>query len=104
MIAREWRGVVRPGDADAYLEYLERTGLADYASTPGHRGTLVLRSPVPDGIEFTLITFWESVEAVRGFAGDDPLRARYYPDDARFLLAQPERVRHYDVTRATRIG
>lgn len=44
MIARIWRGVTRADQADAYYDYLERTGLKDYRNTAGNRGVWVLRS------------------------------------------------------------
>ena len=46
---------------------------------------------------FLLVTLWESWEAIRAFAGDDPERARYYPEDAEYLLELEPRVTHYEV-------
>ena len=43
MIARTWRGSTRASDADAYLEYLQRTGLRAYRETPGNMGAFALR-------------------------------------------------------------
>ena len=56
MIARMWRGAVRGADGDAYTRYLEKTGLADYAGTPGNLGVTMLRREVGDRCEFVLIT------------------------------------------------
>jgi heme-degrading monooxygenase HmoA len=97
MIARRWRGRVPADRSDAYLAYLERTGLPDYAATPGHVRTTVLRRTVDGVTEFELITFWESLDAIRAFAGDDVERARYYPEDRDYLLELPERVEHWEV-------
>lgn len=97
MLARVWRGATAAADAAAYLEYLERTGLAAYGSTPGNAGVLALRRVVGDRAEFVLVTLWESEDAVRGFAGDDLARAVFYPEDDRFLVAREERAAHYDV-------
>lgn len=97
MIARIWRGAVRAADADAYLDYLHRTGLSAYRETDGNRGTIALRRTVGDRAEFELITFWESEEAIRRFAGDDIERAVFYPEDDRFLVSREERVRHFEV-------
>lgn len=46
---------------------------------------------------FTLVTFWDSIDSVRRFAGDDVLRARYYPEDDEFLLEREPFVTHDDV-------
>ena len=97
MIARSWAGATRAEDGDAYLEYLHRTGFAEYRATPGNRGVLALRRVVGDRAEFLLLTLWESEEAIRRFAGDDIARAVFYPEDERYLVAREERVRHYEV-------
>lgn len=97
MIARTWRGSVRADDAESYLDYLRQTGLASYAATPGNLGAVTLRRIIDGRAEFLLISFWESEEAIRGFAGDDPERAVFYPEDERFLIERDERVHHFEV-------
>ena len=97
MIARTWRGAVRAADADRYLDYLNATGFPGYRETPGNRGVLALRRLVGDRAEFLLVSLWESEEAIRQFAGDDPGRAVFYPEDDRFLLERDDRVHHFEV-------
>jgi heme-degrading monooxygenase HmoA len=97
MIARSWRGATKAEDAEVYLEYLHRTGLAEYRKTPGNRGVLGLRRIVKDRAEFLLISLWDSTEAVRQFAGDDIEKAVFYPEDERFLVERDEHVSHYEV-------
>jgi heme-degrading monooxygenase HmoA len=97
MIARSWRGVTAADTADDYLSYLRETGLKDYAATPGNRGVLVMRRTVGDRCEIVLLSFWDSMEAVRKFAGTNPDVAKYYPEDTRFLLEMQPFVRHYEV-------
>ena len=97
MIGRIWRGTTRAQDSDAYLSYLEKTGLPDYEATPGNRGVLVLRRLQEETAEFLLISFWEDFDAVRRFAGAEPERAVYYPEDERFLLGKEPNVAHYEV-------
>ena len=97
MIARTWAGATRASDADAYLDYLHATGLAEYRATPGNRGVLALRRIAGDRAEFLLLTLWESEEAIRRFAGDDIERAVFYPEDDRYLIARDEKVRHYQM-------
>ncbi|HYC33919.1 MAG TPA: hypothetical protein VEB59_16635 [Gemmatimonadales bacterium] len=97
MIARAWRGVTRAADADRYLEYLEATGLSAYRDTEGNRGVLTLRRIAGDRAEFLLISLWDSEAAIRRFAGDDPERAVFYPEDERFLIEHGERVEHWAV-------
>jgi len=96
-IARIWRGETRAADADAYLEVLRRTGVADYRAVEGNRGVLVLRRLQGDRAEFLLLTLWDSREAIARFAGDDIDRARYYPEDQQYLLGFAPTVEHYAV-------
>ena len=100
MIARTWHGRVPAAKAEAYHDYLRRTGLSDYAATPGNLGILVLRRTEGDVTHFTLTTFWESLDAIRRFAGDDYERARYYPEDDEFLLEREAFVVHHEVLHA----
>jgi len=97
MLARTWKGATRLEDAERYLDYLRKTGLAEYARIPGHRRTLTLRRADGDRAEFLIVSLWNSMEAVRRFAGDDPERAVFYPEDERFLVARDEHVTHYEV-------
>ena len=97
MIARVWTGSVLAADADAYAEYMLETGVPGYAGTPGNRGVWMLRRDVADRTEFTMFTLWDSVDAIKAFAGDDHERAVFYPEDDRFLVERDLHVRHYDV-------
>ena len=97
MIARIWRGAVRREDADAYAEYMRGTGLREYRETPGNRGTFMLRREEGDLCEFVMLTLWDSFEAVKAFAGEDPDRAVFYPEDDRFLVERDLKAQHYEV-------
>jgi len=97
MIARIWRGAVRSVDADAYGQYIRDTGLTGYAETPGNAGAWLLRREVGDNTEFVTFTLWDSLDAVRGFAGEDYETAVYYPEDDRFLIERDEKCAHYEV-------
>jgi len=97
MIARVWRGATRGGDAEAYLEYLHRTGHAGYRRVAGHRRTITLRRVDGDRAEFVVVTLWDSLDAIRRFAGTDAERAVFYPEDDRYLVDREDRVAHFDV-------
>ena len=97
MIARTWRGATRADDAESYLEYLHRSGLAAFQDTPGNRGAAVLRRVEDGRAEFLVVSLWESPEAVRRFAGDDVGRAVFFPDDERYLVERDLHVDHFDV-------
>jgi heme-degrading monooxygenase HmoA len=97
VIARIWRGAVRAEDADEYAEYLRGTGVTGYSETPGNLGVHMLRRIEGDRAEFLMLTFWESLEAVRGFAGDDVETAVFYPEDDRFLVDRDLTATHWEV-------
>ena len=97
MIARIWRGRTRESDQNTYFEYLQRTGLKDYASIPGNRGVRVLRRVYEGKAEFTLISLWDSWDAIKAFAGPEYEKAVYYPEDKKFLLELEPNGTHYEV-------
>lgn len=101
MIARIWRGITLAEQADAYVAYLEDTLLRDIAATPGNHGTTVLKRVQGEHSEIVLISLWDSMDAVRTFAGENPDRSVYYAEDENFLLEMEPLVRHYEVVQTS---
>ena len=98
MIARTWRGSVRTTDREAYVEYIERTGMTEYRETPGNLGAYMLTRDLGDGrTEVITLSFWESREVIHGFAGDDIEQAVFYPEDGRYLVDRDTTVTHHEV-------
>ena len=97
MIMRIWRGRVPTGKSDAYVDYVRRTGLAGLGSTEGNLGAWTFRRKEGGETEFLVMSLWESMQAVRRFAGPAPEEAVYYPEDRSFLLELEPHVRHYEV-------
>jgi heme-degrading monooxygenase HmoA len=96
VIARIWHGGTTPEDADAYEALLRAEVLPNIDRIDGYRGAYLLRT---DGheVEFVTVTLWETIDAIRAFAGDDYERA-VVPPEARALLTRfDERSRHYEV-------
>lgn len=97
MIARYWRGRTTAENADAYESLLRGTVLPGIGLVPGYRGASVLRRDLPDGVEFVTLTRFDSYDAIRAFAGDDP-EAAVVPPAARALLAAfDDRAVHYQI-------
>jgi heme-degrading monooxygenase HmoA len=103
MIARSWRGAVRNEDAEAYAAYIDETGMQHYAATPGNRGAWMLQRELDGGelTEFITFSLWDSVDAVKAFAGDDYEVARFYPEDDRYLVERDLSCNHWEVVRST---
>ncbi len=102
MIVRSWRGATAAADADAYLDYVDRTGVADCLATPGNRGVMVLRRPVGTETEFRFLSYWDTEESIRAFAGRDIESARFYPEDDRYLTRRDVIVQHFSLDRDLR--
>lgn len=97
MIARIWKGRTPADRADEYVEIVTRTGIAAYRSTPGNRGAWLLRRIRGEVAEFQTLTLWDSFDAIRSFAGPEPEKAVYYPEDETYLLEKAPEVEHYEV-------
>ena len=100
MIMRTWRGVVRAVDAEQYLAHQGGTGVLEYRHTPGNAGVLVLRRERGELCEVTTVSFWESMDAMWRFAGEDPERAKFYPGDDELLVEKDLHADHYEVISA----
>jgi heme-degrading monooxygenase HmoA len=96
-IMRIWRGWTRRADAAAYEDYLLRTGFAGYTATEGNAGAYFTCRHDAGRTEFCLVTLWSSWEAIRSFAGEEPAKAVFYPEDDRFLVDRELTVSHYEV-------
>ena len=97
MIARVWRGWTAAADADAYAEDLLETGRRNAREAPGNVPASFLRRIVEGRAEFVTVIMWESLDAVRAFAGPDIERAVFFPEDERYLVEREMTVAHYEV-------
>lgn len=97
MIARTWHGSVLSEKASAYHQYLLATGLKDYTDIKGNRGVYLFKWETGNITHYQTMTLWDSIEAIKEFAGDDYEKARYYPEDEHYLLEMEPLVQHYEV-------
>jgi len=101
MIARMWRGWVRTERAAAYVDYIIGTGIAAYRNTPGNLGAQMLTRDLDDGrTEVVTLSWWTSLDSIRGFAGDDISVAVFYPEDDDYLVDRETTVSHFEVAGA----
>jgi heme-degrading monooxygenase HmoA len=97
MIARHWRGLAKASQADAYLEHLRLETIPSLSALPGFVNVSVLRRDDPRGIEFLVVTHWESLESIRAFAGEN-IKQAVIPEIVRGMMVEcDEIVRHYEV-------
>ncbi len=97
MIARHWRGIAHTDQSEAYVEHLRTETFPAIRRLPGFVTASILRRTVPAGVEFLVVTRWESLDAVRAFAGDD-IEEAVVPEKAQAMMLDFDRfVRHFDV-------
>jgi len=97
MIARHWQGLAKPQHADAYVEHLRTETFPALKAIPGFISAIILRRAVPQGVEFQIITHWQSLDVIRAFAGVDA-EAAVVPRKVREMMIEFEpRARHYEV-------
>ena len=96
MITRIWHGRTNAEDADNYLEYIQATGLAEYASTSGNISAKILRKIEGNICHFFTVSEWENIDSIIKFAGNDFEKAKYYEEDKKYLLGLEENVNHYE--------
>ena len=97
-VVRLWHGWVETVNKAEYIAYMDRSGMAGYRESPGNRGAYIMARDHEDG-RSTIVTvsYWESFDAIRAFAGDEIERARFYPEDDQFLVDREWIVTHYVV-------
>jgi heme-degrading monooxygenase HmoA len=111
VIVREWRGRAAPGKAGAYPQHFRDKVLPALRGVDGFLGARLLRRRLPDAapdggtdggtVEYTVLTRWSSLDAIRAFAGDDIERAVVEPEAQAALADYDRTVRHYEVLQET---
>lgn len=98
MIARLWKGIFQPGKENLYIQHLQTKTLPRLEKTNGFIKMEYLQKEKASGIEFLIITYWESMYAIQQFAGDNPEAAVVVSNGSRkLMLSFDELVQHYEV-------
>jgi heme-degrading monooxygenase HmoA len=97
VIARVWSAQTTSTQAPAYVDHLRSQVLPAVRKVDGYAGAMLLERAASNAVEIIVITFWRSVDSIKGFAGNDS-EAAVVADEAASLLTQFDpRVRHYEV-------
>ena len=96
MISRYWRGLAKPSNADAYVEHLRSETFPMLSTIPGFINASVLKRHLTQGIEFLVVTNWESIAAIEQFAGHDSEIAVVPEQVQQWMIDYDRRVRHYE--------
>src|ERR1700730_12861066 len=97
MIARLWHGRTTADKADEYRQYLFEAGVKKIAALPGNRGVQMMASKNASEGEFMGISYWDSIEAIKGYAGSEYTKVHDLPRDKEFLIDPETLVRHFDL-------
>jgi heme-degrading monooxygenase HmoA len=98
MISRHWKGIAEPGQADRYMNHLRHETFPKLSAIPGFVRASILRRAVDEGTEFQIVTVWESLGAIRAFAGQNP-EVAVVPAAVQAMMTDYDRsVLHYEIT------
>lgn len=96
-VARLWHGRTPGSKADDYAKYLYEEAVKKFRSIKGNLGVQVFRRMHEGLAEFITISYWESREAIRAYAGEDIEKTQHLPKDPEYLLGLEPMVKHFDI-------
>jgi len=97
MIVRMWRGRAKAANAEGYEQFVTTKVFTALPAIDGHRGAYLLKRAVGDEVEFIAVTLWDSLDAIRKFAGDAIERAVVEPEARAVLSSFDDVVRHFEL-------
>ena len=97
MILRHWKGIARPERAGDYIRYLQDERFPRLSQIDGFIRASVATRTVDQGVEFLVISLWDSMDAVRQFTGEAAELAVVPPEVAAMMAAYDRQVSHYEV-------
>jgi heme-degrading monooxygenase HmoA len=97
MIARVWKAKADASGVEDYVRYFTEHVVPALAAVQGYQGSQVLCNPGLDPTDVVVVTWWNSLDAIHGFAGSDIGRAVIDPEARQVLVSCDERVTHYTV-------
>src|SRR4029453_17304858 len=97
MISRHWRGLAKAERADDYVAHLRGDTLPQLSAIPGFVDARILKRAIQEGVEFLIVTQWDSLQAIQRFAGEDAERAVVPEVVQDMMIEYDQTVRHYEV-------
>lgn len=96
MITRIWHGRIKKEESDRYLQYVIDTGIKDYLDTKGNLSAQIWRNNEREITHILTVTQWDNIDSIKRFAGEEFTKAKYYPEDEKYLLEFEPEVKHYE--------
>ena len=97
VISRHWRGLAQPNRAQDYVQHLRAETFPAVRKIPGFVDASLLSRSLGAGVEFLVVTRWESLDAIAKFAGSDPEAAVVPAKAAAMMIEYDPRARHFQV-------
>lgn len=97
MLIREWKCTCPAETVSGFIGYLNETGVKDTQSIDGCSGYKILQRTLDSEVEITLITFWETFEQMKAYAGENLYKAVLYPEDDQYKITPDREVRIYEI-------
>ncbi len=95
MITRIWHGITKKEDNETYRQYVSDTGIKEYLETGGNLDTQIWQKDEDEITHIWTVTRWKDLDSIKKFAGEDFQKAKYYPEDKKYLLEFESNVDHY---------
>jgi len=92
-----WRGSAIHERADDYVKHLQQSVIPELRRIDGFRGIYLLRRSSSDDVEFVVLTLWESMDAIRKFAGENPEVAVVAPAARELFRRYDAEVQHFEI-------
>ncbi len=96
-ISLHWKGVAKPEEADHYIHHLRNDTFPKLARIEGFIKASILRRSVGGRTEFLIVTTWQSIEAIRKFAGESANTAVVPPVVQAMMVEYDREVAHYEI-------
>ncbi|WP_428023447.1 hypothetical protein [Arcobacter sp.] len=97
MIAREWKAKFPHKHKEGFTKYLYETGIKDTSIVKGYLGSQIFTRDLEESVEITLITYWDCIDSIKAFSGENINIAKLYPEDDKYELNPDTFVLHYEV-------
>ncbi len=101
MIARHWTGLAKKERADDYIAHLQNDTFKQLLNIDGFLKASILRRETEEGVEFLIITEWETFDAIKQFAGTNYETAVVPEIAQRMMIRYDEKVKHYEIKYST---
>lgn len=101
MIERHWKGIAKTEEADHYIQHLLNDTFPRLSTITGFVRSAILKRKVMQGVEFRIVTVWDSLDSIRQFAGDKPEVAVVPPVAQKMMVEYDPLVAHYEIVVGT---